>query len=257
MSIAPTAEPFYADATPQREDGQRIGVLLVHGFTGSPASVVPWGRAMAGHGYGVAVPRLPGHGTTWQELNRTRLGRLVRRGGACLRQAARQLRPGRRGRAVDGRRSGAAAGGRPGTGRRRHRGGQRGGRHRAQGRARPAGAQARRARLPRHRRRHQEAGRGGARLHQDPAAGRALDDPAPGRTCARTCRRSPSRCCSSSPRRTTWWTPSSLQAVRAAVSSRDLTERMLENSYHVATLDNDAPVIFEESAQFVRRVTGP
>ena len=26
-----------------------------------------------------------------------------------------------------------------------------------------------------------------------------------------------------------------------AVSSRDLTERMLENSYHVATLDNDAP----------------
>ena len=41
------------------------------------------------------------------------------------------------------------------------------------------------------------------------------------------------------------------------VSSRDLTERMLENSYHVATLDNDAPTIFEESAEFVRRVTGP
>ncbi len=32
---------------------------------------------------------------------------------------------------------------------------------------------------------------------------------------------------------------------------------MLENSYHVATLDNDAPTIFEESAEFVRRVTGP
>jgi carboxylesterase len=41
------------------------------------------------------------------------------------------------------------------------------------------------------------------------------------------------------------------------VSSRDLTERVLENSYHVATLDNDAPEIFEESTQFIRRVTGP
>jgi carboxylesterase len=32
---------------------------------------------------------------------------------------------------------------------------------------------------------------------------------------------------------------------------------MLENSYHVATLDNDAAEIFEESTTFVRRVTGP
>ena len=44
---------------------------------------------------------------------------------------------------------------------------------------------------------------------------------------------------------------------RGTVSSRDLTERILENSYHVATLDNDAPTIFEESAAFIRRVTGP
>ena len=51
--------------------------------------------------------------------------------------------------------------------------------------------------------------------------------------------------------------PSSPALVRATVSSRDLTERILENSYHVATLDNDAPTIFEESAEFVRRVTGP
>ena len=50
---------------------------------------------------------------------------------------------------------------------------------------------------------------------------------------------------------------SSSEVIRARVSSRDLTERMLENSYHVATLDNDAPEIFEESAQFIRRVTGP
>jgi carboxylesterase len=51
--------------------------------------------------------------------------------------------------------------------------------------------------------------------------------------------------------------PSSAQIITSTVSSRDVTERMLENSYHVATLDNDAPTIFEESATFVRRVTGP
>ena len=31
---------------------------------------------------------------------------------------------------------------------------------------------------------------------------------------------------------------------------------MLEDSYHVATLDNDAPRIFAESAEFIERVTG-
>jgi carboxylesterase len=51
--------------------------------------------------------------------------------------------------------------------------------------------------------------------------------------------------------------PSSATVIRSRVSSRDLTLRMLGNSYHVATLDNDAPAIFEESTQFVRRVTGP
>ena len=71
MSVQPTAEPFFADANPSA-DGQRVGVLLSHGFTGSPASMVPWGKYLAEQGYGVAVPRLPGHGTTWQEMNRTR-----------------------------------------------------------------------------------------------------------------------------------------------------------------------------------------
>jgi len=51
--------------------------------------------------------------------------------------------------------------------------------------------------------------------------------------------------------------PSSGQIILTSVSSRDLTERILEHSFHVATLDNDAPMIFEESAEFVRRVTGP
>jgi carboxylesterase len=49
--------------------------------------------------------------------------------------------------------------------------------------------------------------------------------------------------------------PSSGRIILDTVSSRDATEQILANSYHVATLDNDAPQIFEESAAFVRRVT--
>jgi carboxylesterase len=49
--------------------------------------------------------------------------------------------------------------------------------------------------------------------------------------------------------------PSSARIITSQVSSRDVSERILENSYHVATLDNDAPTIFEESAEFIRRVT--
>jgi carboxylesterase len=73
---APPADEAPADvlslpARPELTGGRRIGVLLSHGFTGSPYSMKPWGRALAEHGYAVEVPRLPGHGTTWQEMNRT------------------------------------------------------------------------------------------------------------------------------------------------------------------------------------------
>jgi carboxylesterase len=47
----------------------------------------------------------------------------------------------------------------------------------------------------------------------------------------------------------------STRNVMAGISSRDVTERVLEDSYHVATLDNDAPQIFAESAEFIARVT--
>lgn len=49
----------------------RVGVLLSHGFTGTVASVRPWAEALVAAGYRVRVPRLPGHGTTWQEMNIT------------------------------------------------------------------------------------------------------------------------------------------------------------------------------------------
>lgn len=64
-TVTPGAEPFAAK-------GGRIGVLLSHGFTGSPASMTPWAKHLAERGHTVSVPRLPGHGTTWQEMNTTR-----------------------------------------------------------------------------------------------------------------------------------------------------------------------------------------
>jgi carboxylesterase len=65
MSVIPGAEPFSRDGGP-------VGVLLCHGFTGTPQSLRPWAEFLADAGLTVSVPRLPGHGTTWQEMNRTR-----------------------------------------------------------------------------------------------------------------------------------------------------------------------------------------
>jgi carboxylesterase len=67
---SPLTEPLTATARPELTGGRRIGVLLSHGFTGSPASIRPWGEFLADRGYGVAVPLLPGHATRWQDLNK-------------------------------------------------------------------------------------------------------------------------------------------------------------------------------------------
>lgn len=71
MSAAGDVEPFLAEGEPGA-DGRRVGVLLCHGFTGSPASLNPWGRWLAARGYAVSVPLLPGHGTSWQDMCGTR-----------------------------------------------------------------------------------------------------------------------------------------------------------------------------------------
>ncbi len=71
MGIAPEDEPYAAPASPRDPDGQRVGVLLCHGFTGTPSSMRPWAEHLSEQGYAVSVPLLPGHATTWQELNRT------------------------------------------------------------------------------------------------------------------------------------------------------------------------------------------
>jgi carboxylesterase len=67
----PRVQPWSAPARPELTGGRRVGVLLSHGFTGSPASIRPWAEALAEQGYAVEVPLLPGHGRTWQQMNRT------------------------------------------------------------------------------------------------------------------------------------------------------------------------------------------
>jgi len=65
MPVLPGAEPFF-------HSGGATGALLCHGFTGSPATLRPWAEYLAAAGLTVSLPRLPGHGTTWQEMSRTR-----------------------------------------------------------------------------------------------------------------------------------------------------------------------------------------
>jgi carboxylesterase len=64
MGLLPGAEPF-------SHRGGPTGVLLCHGFTGSPNSLRPWADFLAGAGLSVSLPLLPGHGTSWQDMNRT------------------------------------------------------------------------------------------------------------------------------------------------------------------------------------------
>lgn len=74
-AVLPGAEPF---DFPGSGDGARTGVLLVHGFTGSPYSMRPWGEHLAAEGFTVRGPLLPGHGTRWQDANATTSDQWVR-----------------------------------------------------------------------------------------------------------------------------------------------------------------------------------
>jgi carboxylesterase len=62
--ILPGAEPFFFP-------GNDIGVLVCHGFTGTTQSMRPLGEALAAAGYTVIGPRLAGHGTSPQAMART------------------------------------------------------------------------------------------------------------------------------------------------------------------------------------------
>jgi carboxylesterase len=63
--------PVVPGAEPYRHEGGDVGVLLCHGFTGSPGSLRPWGEYLAARGLTVSLPLLPGHGTRWQDMQVT------------------------------------------------------------------------------------------------------------------------------------------------------------------------------------------
>ncbi len=62
MPLMPGAEAFH-------HEGGRTGALLIHGFTGTPQGLRAWAEALVDAGLTVALPRLPGHGTTVEEAN--------------------------------------------------------------------------------------------------------------------------------------------------------------------------------------------
>jgi carboxylesterase len=254
LQIAPEDEPFTASGAAQGPGGTRIGVLLSHGFTGSPWSMRPWAEHLNDQGYAVSVPLLPGHGTRWQALNTTTyadwyselerafeklqsecdtvfVGGLSMGGCLALDLAI------RRGRDV----AGIVV-------------------------VNPAVATERKD------------------VHLLPVLKRVVpafpgigsDIKKPGVE-ERAYPRSPLRAAHTMVRamrtvrqglpqvtqpllmfrsRTDHVVdPSSGRLIMEQVSSRQLEERVLEDSYHVATVDNDAPLIFSESAAFIRRVS--
>jgi carboxylesterase len=247
--------PLSLPARPDLTGGRRVGVLLSHGFTGSPASMRPWGEHLAGRGYAVEVPLLPGHGTTWQDCNRTRwedwhdtvrrtfeklraendavvVAGLSMGGLQVLRLAADRpeevagvivVNP-----LVVTRRKDALAlpvikwlvPSFPGI---------------TNDIKKPGGDEQGYDRLPL------------KALHSVLQAGRALAGDLPKIT-------SPLLAFHSAEDHVV--DDASIPLIMSKVSSRDLEQRLLPESYHVATLDHDAPEIFEESAKFIARVTG-
>ncbi len=61
-AVLPEAEPMSHEGTTS------TGVLVIHGFTGNPSSMRGIAEAMAALGHHVEMPRLPGHGTTVEEM---------------------------------------------------------------------------------------------------------------------------------------------------------------------------------------------
>ena len=65
--IIPTAEPFLIPSVTPDND---IGVLLVHGFTGTPKEMREMGQYLSEAGYTVLAPRLAGHATQIEDMDR-------------------------------------------------------------------------------------------------------------------------------------------------------------------------------------------
>jgi carboxylesterase len=241
-------------ARPELTGGRAIGVLLLHGFSGSPAAMRPWAEHLAGQGYAVEVPLLPGHGTRWQDLNRVRWTDWY----AEAERALDRLRTGTEAVVVGALSMGGSV---------------------ALRLAEERGADVAGVVLvnPFVSSRRKELVALPVVKHLVPAAKGVVNDiKKPGQDEVGY-PRLPLKGLAEIvgmwrvvvpdlPRVTQPLLyfrssvdhvidDSSSRTVLGAVSSRDAQERVLAESYHVATLDNDAPQIFEESAAFVARVT--
>lgn len=64
-TILPGAEPFF-------HRGNTTGCLCLHGFMASPSEVYWQAKYLAGRGYTVYAPRLPGHGGDYRAMTRMR-----------------------------------------------------------------------------------------------------------------------------------------------------------------------------------------
>ncbi len=64
VSIKPGCEPLSAE-------GNATGVLVLHGFTGSPKSMRPLATRFVDAGYSVEMILLPGHGTSIEDMKQT------------------------------------------------------------------------------------------------------------------------------------------------------------------------------------------
>ena len=248
MPVLPGAEPF-------AHDGGDVGVLLCHGFTGTPQSLQPWARRLADEGLSVRLPLLPGHGTTWQEMNTTTWADWYDAAQRSLDELTSRCRA----VVVGGLSMGGALAARLAA--------ERGADVRGLALVNPAFVtdDPRMRALP-------------VIKHLVPSLpGIGSDIAKPGST-ELAYDRTPLKALHSFVRSRTDTVralpaitqpllvmhsrvdhvvpPRSSALLISRVSSKDVTEVVLENSYHVATLDNDAPQIFAESADFVARVTG-
>ena len=81
-----TGSPIFLEA-----EGSEYGVLLMHGYLAQPEEVRQFAEFLYSKGYSVFVPRLPGHGTTPEDLrNRSREDWYLasRRGYRIIRECA-------------------------------------------------------------------------------------------------------------------------------------------------------------------------
>ena len=248
-------EPWSAPGVPREDDGRRVGVLVLHGFTGSPASVRPWAEHLHEVGYAVSVPRLPGHGTRWQDLNRTTYADWYGEAEAAFEKLASEC--------DDVVVAGLSMGGCLAL-------------DLAERRSREVAGLVLVNPIVNRERRDvlvvsllkfvvpalrgvrndikkpdaDEVGYARTPLRAAHSLFRAIGvvrERLPEVTAPLLLFRS---------RTDRVVDPSSGRIIMSTVSSRDLEERVLEDSYHVATLDNDAPAVFEGTVAFVRRVTG-